>query len=146
LVEETLLGRCGWEMSDVMLFGFGQGGSLALGLASKLRGGERVVDVTENGSTAQNPPRKAFKGVVSIGGGLPPSMVPGPSGAAAGEKSKTSVLVCQLLDEDKVDAMKREFEDVRVVKWRRNEVAMPRDREEVFPLMKFFADCLNKGW
>jgi predicted esterase len=150
LVGETLLERCGWEMSDVMLFGFGQGGSLALGLASKLRSMERVVDVTdepkatEQSTASSQKGGKAFKGVISIGGPLPPSMVPSLSSAAA-EKSRTSVLVCQL-DGDKAAFVKREFEDVTVVKWKRSEVAMPRDREEVFPLMKFFADCLNRGW
>lgn len=126
LVRETLIDKCGWEMADVILFGFGQGGSLALGLASKQRGAT-----------------SSFKGVVSIGGPLPHSMVPTVSGAR--EKSKTSVLLCQL-DGDAVDAAKKEFVDVEAVRWKRRDVAMPRDRDEVFPIMKFFADRLRAGW
>ena len=141
LVRETLLDRCGWEMSDVILFGFGQGGSLALGLASRLRRAPRVVDVTGD-NALENVTGKSFKGVVSIGGPLPASMIPTASSRA---KSDTSVLLCQL-DEDKAGAVRQEFSDVRTVRWKRREVAMPQDRDEVFPIMKFFADRLNSGW
>lgn len=136
LVRDVLIRRCGWEMSDVLLFGYGQGGSLALGMASRLRSGSRVEDVTEGEEG------RAFKGVVSLGGPLPMSMIPTVNSRT---KSKTSVLVVQL-DEDKADAVREEFEDVRVVRWRRSEVGMPRDRDEMLPIMKFFADRLNSGW
>ncbi|KAJ1329335.1 phospholipase/carboxylesterase [Microdochium nivale] len=39
LVLDTLVGRLGWRTEDILLFGFGQGGSLALGMASRLRDG-----------------------------------------------------------------------------------------------------------
>lgn len=145
LVGEVLLGKCGWEMSDIMFFGFGQGGSLALGLASRLRASPRVVDVTDpstSGGGESKAAKGAFKGVVSVGGPLPASMVPTVS---ARQKSRTEVLLVQL-DAESVDAVRREFEHVRVVNWKRREVAMPRDREEMFPIMKFFADRLNSGW
>lgn len=137
LVKEVLISKCGWEMRDIILFGFGQGGSLALGLASHVRSQPRVVDT----ESPQADP-KAFKGAVSIGGPLPNSMVPTISSR---QKSKTKVLVCQLDVED-VDGVKREFEDVKAVQWRRRELDMPRDREEMFPIMKFLADRLNSGW
>jgi len=127
LVRGTLIEKCGWGMGDVMLFGFGQGGSLALGLASALRTG------TEG---------EALKGVVSIGGPLPRSMVPSLSSRG---KSKTKALVVQMEDED-ADTVKEEFESVEVVAWKRREVAMPRDRDEMFPIMKFFAERLKSGW
>ncbi|KAM5373334.1 hypothetical protein ACJZ2D_007028 [Fusarium nematophilum] len=141
LVGEVLIEKCGWEMRDIILFGFGQGGSLALGLAASLRRAPRVTDVTE-GEQRQNPGSSSFKGAVSIGGPLPQSMVPTISSRG---KSRTSVLVFQL-DEDAVDAVKSEFEHVKAVQWRRREVAMPRNREEVLPLMQFFADKLRNGW
>ncbi len=60
--------RCGWQPSDVLLFGFGQGGSLALGLASRVRVGPRVEEVIEEGGGGISGPSKVtFKGVVSIG-------------------------------------------------------------------------------
>jgi len=139
LVGEVLVGRCGWNVSDVMLFGFGQGGSLALGLASRLR----VRPLPQSDETQQQQPgTKKFKGVVSVGGPLPTSMVPTVS---TREKSKTEVLLVQMGGES-VQAVKREFEHVKVVNWARREVAMPRNREEMFPIMKFFADRLNSGW
>ena len=136
LVREILLDKCGWELSDILFFGFGQGGSLALGLASQLRLGPDVVDVTDGEPKVD---RTAFKGVISIGGPLPPSMVPTVSSRS---KSKTSVLLCQL-DEEAQDYVKTEFADVTTVKWRGGDIGMPRDREEVLPMMKFFADRLR---
>lgn len=143
LVGEVIVGKCGWELGDILLFGFGQGGSLALGLASRLRGETpRVVDVTDAAASAPTARPAAFKGAVSIGGPLPTSMVPTVSSRP---KAPTKVLVVQLVGEA-VAAVKREFEDVRVVNWKRREIAMPRDREEMLPIMKFLADRLNSGW
>jgi hypothetical protein len=138
LVKGVLIDACGWEMNDIILFGFGQGGSLALGLASHLRTSERVVDVTD-GAAGETPSSRAFKGALSLGGPLPQSMVPSRS---AREKSATSVFVCQL-DEEQVDAVKQEFKDVTAVNWKRRGVGMPQEREEVLPIMKFFADRLK---
>ena len=141
LIQEVIIDKCGWEMNDILLFGYGQGGSLALGLASRLRAQPRVVEEKEGEESSPKQPT-TFKGVVSIGGPLPPSMVPTVS---AREKSKTKVLLVQL-GSDSVNAAKREFEDVQVLNWSRREVAMPSNREEMFPIMKFFADRLNSGW
>ncbi|CEJ81256.1 hypothetical protein VHEMI01395 [[Torrubiella] hemipterigena] len=130
LVIGVLVDKCGWEVDDVMCFGFGQGGSLALGIAADIAG----TRVTE----ASRPRQNRLKGVVSIGGPLPPSMVSTISGR---EKSKTPVCLVQVDDGD-ADYAKREFADVKSVKWKRSEVDMPRNRDEMFPIMKFFADCL----
>lgn len=134
----VLVDKCGWDMADILIFGFGQGGSLALGLAARL-GNERVVDVSA--SERGKPAGREFKGVVSIGGGLPMSMV---SSRSAREKSDTHVLLCQVSAEEE-HLVKREFKNVSVVRWKRKEVGMPRDREEVLPIMKFFADRLRGG-
>ncbi|KAK4138003.1 alpha/beta-hydrolase [Trichocladium antarcticum] len=141
LVGGVLVGRCGWDLRDILLFGFGQGGSLALGLASGLRGG-RVEDATTSA-----PEGKAFKGVVSICGGLPASTVPSVSGLG---KAKTPVLVLcgresEAVGEDAVDLLEREFEEAKVVRWQRASDGMPRSREEVLPMMEFFAERLKSG-
>ncbi|KAF4951680.1 hypothetical protein FSARC_12857 [Fusarium sarcochroum] len=141
LIGEVLIDKCGWEMRDILFFGFGQGGSLALGLASSLTKTSRVTDITE-GNKTESPGNKNFKGAISIGGPLPQSMV---STVTNRSKSRTSVLVCQL-QEDAVDAVKREFDDAKVVQWKRRDVGMPRDTEEVLPLMQFFADKLRNPW
>jgi pimeloyl-ACP methyl ester carboxylesterase len=137
LIRGVLIGKCGWEMSDVLLFGFGQGGSLALGMAAQL-GGERVVDVSDGDGGEGT----SFKGVVTIGGGLPMSMV---STRSARSICDTHVLACQV-DGDAEDLLRREFAHVQVVRWRGEDVRMPRDREEVFPMMRFFAERLRSGW
>jgi predicted esterase len=158
LVGEVLVGRCGWRLEDILLFGFGQGGGFALGLGSMARVpaevSGRVVDVTEREDGQEEEEGglgKTFKGIVSIGGALPPSMVPTVSRR---EKSKTPVLVCagresEAVDEDAEERLREEFEKVRVVRWRRGDDGMPRKREEVLPLMEFFAERLRGdggGW
>ncbi|AEO62526.1 uncharacterized protein THITE_2030431, partial [Thermothielavioides terrestris NRRL 8126] len=142
LIGEVLVARCGWEVGDVLLFGFGQGGALALGLASALRmaGRNRVQERGEGG-------KAKFKGVVAIGAGLPPSMVPSVSGLG---KAETPVLVCcgresEVVDEDAVELLEREFKDVRVVRWKRASDGMPTNREEALPMMQFFAERLRSG-
>ncbi len=154
LVRETLLGRCGWDARDILLLGFGQGGSLALGLASRLRGGGgggRVVDVAareeEGDRRADERSLTAFKGAVSIGGPLPASMIPT---AGAREKARTPVLLCrgrssELLDDEAVGVVRGEFRDVRDVRWGRDGDGMPRNRGEMFPVMQFFAERLGGG-
>ncbi|ROW15830.1 hypothetical protein VPNG_02547 [Cytospora leucostoma] len=132
LIKGTLVDHCGWELSDILLFGFGQGGSLALGLASKLRDTEAS---------------KPFKGVVSIGGALPASMIPSVSGKS---KAKTPVLIChgkscEAVDEDAIDVLKREFVDVRDVRWKKSDSSMPSNRDEMLPIMQFFAERLRSG-
>ncbi|KAK1783419.1 Alpha/Beta hydrolase protein [Copromyces sp. CBS 386.78] len=166
LVGEVLMRKCGWETGDVMLFGFGQGGGVALGLGSLVRtwtgtpgtwdgleveevkGGEEEVKEGVAGDDEERKEKAAFKGIVSIGGALPPSMIPSVS---AREKAKTPVLVLhgsksEYVGEDEVDLIQREFEDVKVVEWKRPDDGMPRSREEVLPMMEFFAERLKSGW
>ncbi|TRX95453.1 hypothetical protein FHL15_003784 [Xylaria flabelliformis] len=156
LIRGTLIGKCGWETSDILLFGFGQGGSLALGLSSRLRSGgrTRVVDVNEgdgegkeeNASTT-TAATTAFKGAVSIGGPLPISMIPTLS---ARDKARTPVLIChgrnsESLDSDAMELARKEFVDVREVKWRKEDDGMPKNREEMLPIMQFLAERL-RAW
>ncbi|KAK7749410.1 hypothetical protein SLS62_008154 [Diatrype stigma] len=147
LIRETLIENCGWDARDILLFGFGQGGSLALGLAARLRDSAAVVDVTAGDRSAADVD-VAFKGVVSIGGPLPNSMV---STVSSRQKARTPVLLChgrasEDLDDDAVEAVKKEFADVREVKWKKSDDGMPKNREEMLPIMQFFADRLRSGW
>ncbi|KAF3348369.1 Ribosome-associated complex subunit SSZ1 [Verticillium dahliae VDG2] len=64
-------------------------------------------------------------------------------GGARG-KAKTKVLALQF-ELDEIEELKAEFENVEVAHWRRKGVSMPREKEEMVPIMKFFADCLNDG-
>jgi len=158
LVMDTLVGRLGWRTEDILLFGFGQGGSVALGLASRLRdleGGKRarVVDVTDETAEGKRKDAgkeepKAFKGAISIGGPLPPSLVPTLSSR---EKARTPVLVChgrgsEDVDGDAMEYIRQEIGDVREVVWSKGRIkgddGMPRNREEMLPVMKFLAERL----
>ncbi|KUI52603.1 hypothetical protein VP1G_00063 [Cytospora mali] len=126
LIKGTLVEKCGWELSDILFFGFGQGGSLALGLASKLRDAE-----------ASRP----FKGVVSIGGVLPVSMIPSQSGRP---KAKTPVLVChgescEAVDGDAIDVLKKEFAD----EYSRKSAIKILDKSEV--TQGIFLPCITYG-
>lgn len=148
LIRATLVDECGWEFSDILLFGYGQGGSLALGLASKIREGPKVEEVKDDKD--ERPPEKfkVFKGVVSIGGALPASMIPTVSGRP---KSKTPVAVChgrscEDVDDDAIDILKKEFVDVRDIKWKKADSTMPSSREEMLPIMQFLAERLRSGW
>ncbi|KAL1873248.1 hypothetical protein Daus18300_004068 [Diaporthe australafricana] len=145
LIRETLVEKCGWALSDILFFGYGQGGSLALGLASKLREGPQIEEVKEDKDGKPIETGRAFKGVVSIGGDLPPSMIPTLS---ARHKSETPVLICRghscdTVDEEAVEVLQREFSDVQDVKWKKADSTMPSSQEEVLPMMKFFGDRLR---
>ena len=66
-------------------------------------------------------------------------------------KAKTPVLVCcgresEAVDADAAEVLEREFETVEVVRWKRADDGMPRNREEVLPMMQFFAERLRSGW
>lgn len=130
LVKDCLIDKFGWEAEDIILFGFGQGGSLGLGLACALAN-PRVED-----ARAAN---RAFKGVVSVGGPLPPSMVSTLSGR---RKAATRALLVQVEDED-AEYVGREFASVQRVKWKREGVDMPKNRDEMYPIMKFLAEVLS---
>ncbi|KAK7966786.1 uncharacterized protein PG986_001063 [Apiospora aurea] len=141
LIRGVLIEKCGWGTRDMLMFGYGQGGSVALGLASRLRDSEQTADATGGDSAA----RQVFKGIVSVGGPLPASMVPSISSR---EKARTPALVChgrssEAVDEAAMDALKSEFTDVREVKWMKGNDGMPDSREEMLPIMQFFAERLQ---
>lgn len=117
-VVGVLVGKCGFKERNILFFGFGQGGMLALALAVE----------------------RELGGVVSIGGRLPRDV--------EGKKGKTPLLVCggsrsTRITRSAVDALKRAFGDVEYVKWEKSEDSMPRSREEMLPIMKFFARRLQ---
>ena len=142
LIKEILFEKCGWEANDILLFGFGQGGSFALGLSSRLQKSSQVTEVADEQDIASTDNKQTFKGVITVGGPLPMTMV---SSLSTRQKSKTSVLACQLDDAD-ASVIRQEFNDVQVVKWKHNRMTMPADPEEILPIMTFFAARLSHGY
>lgn len=130
VLQEVLavLRECGFKDREILFLGFGQGGMAALSFVA-------------NSSDLE------FGGVVSIGGRLPASSSPG-AGKGGKGKSKTPVLVLggsrsTQVTRSAVDGLKERFGDLEYVKWKKSEDSMPRSREEMLPVMKFFARRLR---
>lgn len=130
LVDEVILdglvGKCGCRLREIMVLGFGQGGMVGLSVARELgrRGGE------EGGGE--------LGGVISVGAPFPLS------GSATGSKCRSPVLLVAGRDSGVVSdgAVRRTqgaFEFVEVARYQRKGDGMPRSREEMMPLMRFFA-------
>jgi predicted esterase len=121
VIRDGLIGKCGYKAREIMLFGFAQGGMAGLQAAAELEGSE-------------------LGGVVSIGSGLSLSLPL----KALEKKSKTPVLVCRAsrgskVTDSAVSKLKNAFEHVEVKDWKRNGDGMMSNREEMMPIMQFFA-------
>jgi predicted esterase len=121
VVKDVLIQKCGYPARNIIFFGFGQGGMAALHVAAASE--------------------LEFGGVVSVGGRLA-------SGSGSGGKSKTPVLVLGgrssgQVTRSAIDGLKARFAEVEYVKWEKAEDSMPRNREEMLPIMKFFARRLR---
>ncbi|MCJ1385432.1 hypothetical protein MMC17_008555 [Xylographa soralifera] len=122
---EALVNKCGYQPREIFFFGFGQGGMAALATAASFDA--------------------ELGGVVSIGGPLPSSIA---SSSTSPGKSKTSVLILgvsskTLITPDAISKLGANFQYVDY-KWP-NKVAdgMPRNRDEMLPIMQFFSRQLR---
>jgi len=122
IISTTLIGKYGFKAREVLLFGFGQGGYVALscGLAMK----------------------EELGGIVSVGGILPSTV------SISAKKNNTPIIVCKgmrksaIKDED-IDKMKQAFNYVEIKEWPKTGDGMPTNREEMLPIMQFFARRLR---
>ncbi|EMC94134.1 hypothetical protein BAUCODRAFT_74891 [Baudoinia panamericana UAMH 10762] len=124
LVEDDLITKCRYRAREILFLGFGQGAMVALNLA-------RIAADAELG------------GIIGIGGGLP-SEAP----AAQVNKCKTPVIICAGSSESTVtssseDKLKHNFEHVECKRYRRPGDHMPKDRDEMLPIMQFLARRLR---
>jgi len=123
VIREVLLRDCDFRLRDVLLFGFGQGGLAALASAQAL--GDELG------------------GVISVGGPLPATAM-----LVNGPKSKTPVLVVggrsnSAISTSAVSAIKGTFVNVEHCQWQKQGDGMPRNREEMLPIMQFLARRLR---
>lgn len=124
VIRDGLLGKCGYKAREIVVFGFGQGGMVGVQVAAAFEGEE-------------------LGGVVSVGGRLSASV------ALKTKKSRTPVLVCRAtrasaVTDSAVAKLKDAFEFVDVKEWRKkNGDGMPSSREEMMPIMQFFARRLR---
>ena len=129
VVRKVLVEKCGFSLRELIIFGFGQGGMVGLTVARALGDG-----------------RDQMGGVVSVGGPLPSGTVQGERDNS--EKTKTPIIVLHgfsksLITTTAAKVIKASFEHVIVHMWRRPGDGMPTNREEMLPIMQFFARRLK---
>jgi len=124
VIGDVVCKKGGYELRDVHVFGFGQGGCVALQVAAEVDG--------------------ELGGAVSVGGVLPSAV----SARDGDSKSGTPVLLCKgdrksALEKKEVERVKAVFRHVEVATWNREGDAMPKNREEMLPIMEFLARRLR---
>jgi predicted esterase len=128
VINNILIKKCGFKPREIMIFGYGQGASVAL--ATSLH---PAISNLELG------------GIIAIGGLLPLSQ---PS--VNQSKSRTPVILLGgskgVLNKDGGSAVKRVkeiFTSVEIHQWKKQSDNMPSNREEATPMMAFFARRLR---
>lgn len=135
VIQNGLIGKCGYRPREIVLFGLGQGGMAALAAATSLG------------------PAVELGGVVSLGGPAarqtsPSTFTSTSSAAGADGKSLTPVLILggssgTEVTRSGLDTTKAAFRHVEYHKWQRAGDGMPVNREEMLPIMRFFARRLR---
>jgi predicted esterase len=139
IIKKVLLDKCGYQLREFMILGFGQGGMSALVVAQELDSG---------GASATSGGTGELGGVISIGAAYPLSLAGKITGGKG--KSRTPVLLVSGRDSDIVSdsAVKRTndvFDFVEVHRYSRRGDTMPRNRDEMLPIMRFFGRRL-RSW
>jgi len=124
IIQDALIGNCGHNPRDIFLFGYRQGAMAA------------IVAMLSMNSLEE------FGGIISIGGPVPTSSL------KANQSSKTPICVLggstnTLITKSALDGIKKCFEDVRYHKWERPGDGMPRNRAEMYPIMRFLASRMR---
>ncbi|KAK5058663.1 hypothetical protein LTR84_010927 [Exophiala bonariae] len=135
VVASTLLATFKFRPDQIHLFGFGQGGSVAL--AVPLHPSLAAVS-------------SALGGVVSIGGGIPLSLSLGASAPKGKGKVRTPVLLLSgsksplaATASSPLMRVRGAYEFVEYHCWKKADDSMPKNRDEVLPLMQFWARRLR---
>ncbi|KAK6369817.1 hypothetical protein LTS17_009267 [Exophiala oligosperma] len=128
VIHDTLIAKHGYRPDHIHVFGYGQGGSVAL-----------AVPLHASLSSL------SLGGVMAIGGMLPLSL-PAPSKTT----NRTPVLLLSgsnsplaAADSSSLKRVKGVFEFVTYHRWKKAGDTMPKNREEVLPMMQFWARCLK---
>ncbi|KAA8647022.1 hypothetical protein EYZ11_000148 [Aspergillus tanneri] len=134
VLRNTLIAKCGYRAREILILGFGQGGMLGLV-------GAREFEQQVGKDTAHE---TSLSGVVSIGAPYPLS------GSSVGEKNRTPVLLVAGRESATVtgEAVRRTeqvFDFVETHRYSRKDDGMPRNHEEMMPVMRFFARRL-RSW
>ena len=126
-IKERLVDTCGYQPREIFMLGLGQGGMTALGTLASLK--------------------EELGGAISIGGRLPSTSTLGSDSSSS--KNRTPILVLggssqSCLTPDAISKLKAAFEFLDYKKWPlRSGDGMPRNREEMLPIMHFFSRHLR---
>lgn len=120
IIEDGLMGRCGYQAREIMIFGFGQGAMAAIATALSMS--------------------EELGGIVSIGGPRPAS--------ESSATSRTPLLVLggssnTLITRSSVASLRSAFGFIDYQKWNKSGDGMPQSHEEMLPIMRFFARRLR---
>ncbi|KAL1891256.1 hypothetical protein Sste5346_007715 [Sporothrix stenoceras] len=151
LIQDVLITKCGWRYDDILLFGFGQGGTFALALAARVaaRAETASKSITDGSPSSKQTADSSFKGIVAIGPAVPSAVTGAPTSAP---RLATPVLVCgaaggEAVSDETQGMLRRRFTSVEVAAWRRpndEDNGMPRNRAEMLPIMQFLAKRLQR--
>ncbi|KAJ5099708.1 hypothetical protein N7532_006709 [Penicillium argentinense] len=133
VVRGTLVQKCGYRLREILILGFGQGGMVGLALARELG---------LSSAAASSEDKEPLAGVISIGAPYPLS------GQRTGPKNRTPILVVSgkdsvVVSDGAVKRTKGVFEFVEVSRYARKGDGMPSNRDEMMPVMQFFARRLR---
>ena len=139
-------GELGFEKRDVFLWGFGQGGMVALSLAEAF--GTELGGVISIGGKPPSSKSAMAKAVEVLSKEVVGERTGGTASPATPPKAKTPVLLCggnrhTAVTTNVLRDVKERFGSVQYVKWERDGDSMARNREEMLPIMKFLASRLR---
>lgn len=151
-VREVLgvLGSCGYGGRNVIVLGFGQGGSVGLAVARDTAAAaeEKEQEDAQTGESADVNVGNELGGVISLGGALPDEYRISVQKNKSKDKAKTPILVCHgrsgsTITVSKAREIKDAFENTQIVQWERAGDGVARNREEMMPIMQFFGRRLR---
>ena len=121
IIEDGLIGKCGYKHREIMFFGFGQGAMAAIAAAASMN--------------------EELGGIISVGGPLPAS-------ETSAKAAKTPPLVLggssnTLITKTAITNLEASFQNVEYHRWSKAGDGMPQNREEMLPIMRFFARRLK---
>lgn len=128
--------KCGYRPRSIVLFGYAQGAMAALHVA---------VEFANSSPSSSSSSDAELGGVVAVGGGMPSCSPLLPVDAMA----RTPVLVCKAarnsgVSPAQLQRVRDAFEPVEVREWARSGGdGMPSNRDEMLPIMQFFARRLR---
>ncbi|CRG87249.1 hypothetical protein PISL3812_04266 [Talaromyces islandicus] len=161
IIADTLVKKHGYKLRDILLVGLGQGGMAALAAARELGVNppvsEELPEATLSSSSSTTTTaadsissinkkdyHPSLSGVVSFGGVYPLSV------NAVGVKDRTPVLLLagregpgSDVSDTAVKRTKEAFQFVELHRWSRRGDGMPRNRDEMLPVMQFLARRLK---